>query len=92
MKKQEWTAFAQRYPDIAERVLSLGTTIYERGAERSRGSHEIRELIDTLSTAPEEARNALGFAPGEKIEEREILTAIFEHGSSLLLDYVQNGH
>ncbi len=90
MKKESWHEFRLRHPAIADKILLLGTALYERGAEAARSSREIKELSSLINEAPQGVRTMLGF-PEHRVSETTLLTAIFVSGSSLLLDYVRFG-
>ena len=89
MEKHYWREFRERYPELAEQLFVLGAKIYEIGAEKAPISEELGTLVKALKNAPEEARHYLGL--NGDVNQATILAAIFEEGSSLLLDYVRSG-
>ncbi len=89
MDMQRWRDFRARYPKLAEQMLLLGSNIYELGAEKARGSPTAKELTHLLESAPEGACKELGIKT--PVSEEALLTAVFEMGSSLLLEYVETG-
>jgi hypothetical protein len=90
MDRQRWRVLRERDPPLASRILSLGTQLYEQGAEKARGSPELKELLEVFRSASPDVRQDLGI-DGDTLNETQILTAIFDQGSSLLLDYVRTG-
>ena len=89
MKKHYWREFRERYPELAEQLFVLGAKIYEMGAEKAQDSDELERLVGMLEAAPKEARQYLGL--NGNVDKTTVLAAIFEGGSSLLLDYVRSG-
>lgn len=90
MKNNSWSLFRAKHPELAQEVLRLGVSLYEKGATEAKSATELCELMSVLTDAPREAREALGLEK-HPVTESDLLTVIFQTGSTLLLDYVRNG-
>ena len=89
MDKKYWEDFRSQYSVLAWESFALAAKLYEMGAEKAQKSDELGQLVRMLEAAPEAARRYLGL--NGNVNKTTVLAAIFEEGSSLLLDYVRNG-
>lgn len=80
--QRDWDQFREQFPELAEKVKSLGASIYEMGVEKGRSSQEFQELCSTLATAPAEALKLLGCTV--PFEELMVLRSVITLGAQTL--------
>jgi hypothetical protein len=86
MDRQQWKDFKERYPQLSERLIKIGSALYEMGVEKAKSAPELDELVEFLKGAPPEMLSDIGLRT--PIDRNTVLAAVIEHGSEMLLAYL----
>ncbi len=82
--RRDWEQFREQFPELADTVKRLGTSLYDMGAVPAQTSKELDALCGTLSAAPPEALHLLGCSV--PLERSSILRSVFSLGAQMLFD------
>jgi hypothetical protein len=83
MPTHQWSQFRDAYPELAAKVKSLATPVYEHGADGGMNVSEFSELLAVLRGAPAEAIALIGLK--HPIDPMQVMLTIFNLGAKMLL-------
>jgi hypothetical protein len=70
--RRDWEQFREQFPELAEMVKSLGTSLYDMGVEQAQTSEELEALTLLGCSVP--------------LERSLVLRSVFSLGAQMLFD------